>query len=233
MARVSSASIMLLGLVDGPADPGGHVLELLRRPGRLGQRHVDGGAHDGQRRAELVRGVGDELPLGGERAVQPVQHVIEGVGQFLELVPRAGQRQPLPQVLVRGAAGGLGDRPDRPQHPAGDEPAQAARGHGHHAEAEQGVEQQAVQGPLALAVASRVAPGAEGLLARRDRAGVGARLLAGDGQLGQLLAAQAGAGRWTRMTRGQAGRDQPVGEPEQRRARRQEQPGVEQRRAWA
>ena len=78
----------VLGPVDVPADPRRHVLQLLRRPGRLGQGDVDGGAHDGERRAELVRGVRDEPALGGEREVQPFQHVVEGIGQFLELVAR-------------------------------------------------------------------------------------------------------------------------------------------------
>ncbi len=97
----------------------------------------------------------------------------EGVGQFLELVPRPGQGQSLPQVLVRGTAGGLGDRPHRPQYPAGDEPAQAAGGDGHHPQAEQREKQQAVQGPLAHAGRARPGPGGEGLFALHDRADIG------------------------------------------------------------
>ena len=58
----------VLGPVDGPADARRHVFELLRRAGRLGQGDVDGGAHDGERGAQLVRGVRDEPALGGERA---------------------------------------------------------------------------------------------------------------------------------------------------------------------
>ena len=128
----------VLGPVDGPADAGGHVLELAGGAVRLGQDDVDGGAHHGQRGAQLVRGVRDEPALRGERQVESLQHVVEGVGQLLELVLGPGQREPLAQVLVGGAAGGLGDRPHRPQHPAGHVPAQAARGDGHHAQADQG-----------------------------------------------------------------------------------------------
>jgi len=208
----------VLGPVDGTTDACRHVLQLLRGPGRLGQRDVDGGPHDGQRGAELVRGVRDEPALRGEREVQPFQHLIEGIRQFLELVPGAGQGQPFPQVLVRGPAGGLGDRPHRPQHPAGDEPAQAARNDRHRPQADQGEEQQAVQGPLAHAGRGGPGPGAKGPFALRHRAGIGTWLLAGDGQLGQLIAAEPG-GVGGRGLRGQVGRDQAVGEPEQRRAR--------------
>jgi hypothetical protein len=133
-----------LGPVDGPAHPGGHVFQLPGIPARLGQRDVDGGAHDGQRGTQLVRGVRDEAALGGERAVEAFQHVVERIGEFLELVLGAAQGQPLSQVLVRSAASGLGDGPDRPKHPAGDEPAQCAGDHGHHAQADQGEQQQAV-----------------------------------------------------------------------------------------
>ena len=134
-----------------------------------------------------MRGVRDEPALGGERVVQPFQHLVEGIRQFLELVPGAGQCQPFPQVLVRRPAGGLGDHPDWPQHAAGDEPAQRAGGHGHHPEAEQGVQQQAVQCALPDADRGRTFAGGEGLLARDDGPRVGSRLLAGDFQLGQLL----------------------------------------------
>jgi hypothetical protein len=187
-----------LGLVDGPADAHGHVLQLLGIPARLGQRDVDGGAHDGQRGAQLVRGVRDEAALGGERAVEAFQHVVERVGELLELVLGAGEGQPLPQVLVRGAAGGLGDGPHRPQHPAGDEPAQAAGEHGHHAQADQGEQQQAVQRPLSYAGGAGLRPGGESLLARRDRGRIEVRLPAFLPQLVQLPAVEpggAGGGR--------------------------------------
>ena len=37
---------------------------------------------------QLVRGVADEALLGGERPLQPLQHVVEGVGELLQLVVR-------------------------------------------------------------------------------------------------------------------------------------------------
>jgi signal transduction histidine kinase len=41
-----------------------------------------------------VRGVGDELPLGLERAVQPFEHLVEGVGELLQLVVRTVHLDP-------------------------------------------------------------------------------------------------------------------------------------------
>ena len=58
----------------------------------------------GQRGAQLVRGVGDEPALGVEGDVEPGQHVVEGVGQLLELVVGALEVDPL---VGQGALGEL------------------------------------------------------------------------------------------------------------------------------
>ena len=49
---------------------------------------------------QLVRGVRHELALGVEGRVQALQHHVEGVGEFLDLIGRPGQRDPVPQVAV-------------------------------------------------------------------------------------------------------------------------------------
>ena len=64
---------------------------------RVGQRDLKERAIVGERCPQLVRGVGDEVALGVERGLQPGQQVIDGVGQVLQLVDRAGQGQPLVQ----------------------------------------------------------------------------------------------------------------------------------------
>ncbi len=52
---------------------------------------LDLGAQHGQGRAELVGGVRDEVALAFERALEPVEHVVEGVGQHADLAaPRSG-----------------------------------------------------------------------------------------------------------------------------------------------
>ena len=51
--------------------------------------HFQLAADDGQRRAQLVRGVGDERALAGERVGQAIEHVVEGVGQHAHLVALA------------------------------------------------------------------------------------------------------------------------------------------------
>ena len=55
--------------------------------------HVQLPAQDGQRRAQLVRGVGDELALGGERRRQPVEHVVERIRQHLQLAAGAARQR--------------------------------------------------------------------------------------------------------------------------------------------
>ena len=72
--------------------------------GPAGHGHLDRGPHHRQRGAQLVRRIGDDPALDGERGVQPFQHLVEGVREFLQLVLGPGQRQPLPQVPFGGTA---------------------------------------------------------------------------------------------------------------------------------
>ena len=53
---------------------------------RVGQRHLELGAHHGQGRAQLVRRVRHESPLARERRLEAVEHVVEGLGQLAQLV---------------------------------------------------------------------------------------------------------------------------------------------------
>ncbi len=90
---------------DEHAELGRLLLDVLQQPralvGRqrlgLGQ-HLDVRAQAGDRRAQLVRGVGDELALGGDRALERVEHRVEVLGQLADLVvarrPRSGGRGP-------------------------------------------------------------------------------------------------------------------------------------------
>jgi hypothetical protein len=77
-----------------------------------------------------VGGVGDEaalgvqgVALGVEGGVEPFEQPVDGVGQVLEFVVGPGDGQPLVQVLLGELAGGGGDGPQWPQHPAGHQPA--------------------------------------------------------------------------------------------------------------
>ena len=56
---------------------------------RVGERDLDLGADDRQRRAQLVRGIGDEAALAVERAGEPVEHPVDRVGELAQLVVRA------------------------------------------------------------------------------------------------------------------------------------------------
>ena len=110
---------------------------------RVGERHLELGAHDGQRRAQLVRRVGHEAPLAGEGARQPLEHRVEGVGQLLELVARALQGDALVERVLRDAPRRRGDPLQRAQHAPGDQPAQQHRERGHRGQRERVLHAQA------------------------------------------------------------------------------------------
>jgi hypothetical protein len=112
-----------LGVIDGLADFGGHRHQFVARRLRLGEDDVDRGAHDGQRRAQLMACVGDELPLAGEGAVEPSEHGVEGVGELTQLVARSLQSDALGQVLLTCRAGSCGEPVHRPQDASGGDPA--------------------------------------------------------------------------------------------------------------
>jgi len=124
-------------LVQLGAQPRGQGDGLRRGRLGLGQGHVQRGPHGGQRGTQLVRGIGDEPALRGEGAIQPSQQPVDSVAEFLELVVRAGQRQPLVQVLLGDALGGGGHLPHRAQRPAGHDPAERQRRDRHDAQSDQ------------------------------------------------------------------------------------------------
>jgi hypothetical protein len=94
---------------------------------------------EGEWGAQLVGGVGDESPLAVEGVVEAFQHDVEGVGEFLDLVRWAGQRDASTQFPVgRGGvgdpSGGVGNPVQWLQHPSSDQPAEADRGRSHYHE---------------------------------------------------------------------------------------------------
>ncbi len=97
--RLGAQEVRPLGLgedeevVHQPADPPDLRLdEALDVPdlllGRVGLRrqYLELSPDHGQRRAQLVRGVGDELALAGKGLGEPVQHVVEGLAEHPHLV---------------------------------------------------------------------------------------------------------------------------------------------------
>jgi len=76
----------------GSGTPGGG-----RRAGVV-ERNLEEGALSRQGGAQLVGGVGDEVPLGLEGGFEPCEEAVEGVSEFLELVFRAVEGQALVQA---------------------------------------------------------------------------------------------------------------------------------------
>ena len=70
--------------------------------------------------------------------------------EFLELVLRAVEGQPLVQAGGGDPPGRAGDGPDGPQHPAGDEPAGQQGEYGHDGQGDSGVDQKLVRVGRAL-----------------------------------------------------------------------------------
>ena len=98
-----------------------------RAGGRGGQRDLQLAAQDRERRAQLVRGVGAELPRRRERPLEASQHVVQHGGEPAELVVRRVGGEPPRQVLGADAARRLDHGVDRRERAAGEEPA-AGRG---------------------------------------------------------------------------------------------------------
>ena len=107
------------------------LLDVVQQPRALVRRqrlglgqHLDVGAQAGDRRAQLVRGVGDELALGGDRALERVEHRVEVLGQLADLVVGL-DLDPAAEVLGGGdVARRLGHVRDRRDDVARDEPAE-------------------------------------------------------------------------------------------------------------
>ena len=95
-----------------PADAGlPHPDLSLTGPARSGQGRLAGSATSISRppagRHRACKAVpckpATDPAIGGEGLVRPGQHLVKGVGQFLELVPRPGQPDPLAKVLIAPA----------------------------------------------------------------------------------------------------------------------------------
>jgi hypothetical protein len=82
-------------------DVGEQPLALRSREPPPAREHLDVGAQAGQRRAQLVRRVGDELPLLASRILQRAEHRVEAHGQATELV-LAARVDPLREVTGLG-----------------------------------------------------------------------------------------------------------------------------------
>ena len=78
---------------------------------------VERDADPGQRRAQLVRDVGEQLLLGDEQAGDPVGHLVEPVAELADLV---GAVEPAARLQIAGAERARGARQplDRPHDPA-------------------------------------------------------------------------------------------------------------------
>ena len=100
-----------LGLLAGA---GHRAPQLGHGPGAaVGQLQL--GPEDGQRRAELVAGVGDEVALALQRPVDALEHLVERLAQPAHLVPGLGHGQPGPGLRAGDLGGPAAHRLDRLQ----------------------------------------------------------------------------------------------------------------------
>ena len=147
----------------GVAHDVGHRAQLVAVGVGIVERDVELGAHDGQRRAQLVRRVGHEAPLALEGGLEALEHRVEGVGQLAQLVARPVERDARVERAVGDRARGGGDAADRAQRAAGHHPARGHRGQRDEqqraAEGEQDVAQRAVVGARGPGPRRRCAPG--------------------------------------------------------------------------
>ena len=135
---MSSLELPLVGLrereqvVDRPAHPVDLLVHAHEDPARrrrevAAQAHVELRAHHGERRAEVVRGVGDQALLLRDAVLQAVEHRVERHGQMGELVGAAGHRDPLAEPVDPDLLGLRRHPLDRAQGLAGEPPAPGGR----------------------------------------------------------------------------------------------------------
>ena len=172
--------------VDEVADEHGELLELGARGGErrraLLGRQVAGAGEQldvrpdrRQRRAQLVRCVGDELALGLLGGLERGQHRVERIRQAVQLVAgAAGGDAPAEVAGLRDVLGGLGQAAHRRHRAARDEQPETAAGgdagHDHEHEDEPQLEQLVVD----LGERARHDHGVAAGVARREDADVGA-----------------------------------------------------------
>lgn len=109
-------------ILDEPSHPVvllAHDRESLRGLVGLGNEpQVAGG--NGERGAQLVADIAQELALSSERAIEPIEHLVEGMPELGDLVA-AGDLDPLAQVGLRDAPSRRGQRLDGREGTIGDE----------------------------------------------------------------------------------------------------------------
>ena len=126
-----------------------HALEQAADVGpALVQGHVGLGADDRERRTKLVGRIGHECPLALKCRVQPTEHLVEGVGQLLELVVGSVQGDAMVKaLLVRHRLCRSGDALERAQDPSGQQPSAEAGEARQDRHADQVLDQQAIERP--------------------------------------------------------------------------------------
>ena len=103
----------------------GEALGLIRRPAdgcsklvhgrRLPQGELELGAEQREGRTELVAGVRNELALPLERRFEPVEHLVQGLAETLQLVASWRNREPLTRSVGRDRRGSPAHRLDLPK----------------------------------------------------------------------------------------------------------------------
>lgn len=91
----------------------------------VGEGDLQQGAQAGERGAQLVGGVGDEVALGVEGGLQAGEQVVGRVAELGQLVRGLAESKSPVEVSGGDDCGGGGDGAQRAQEPAGDEPAQS------------------------------------------------------------------------------------------------------------
>jgi hypothetical protein len=111
----------------------------------IGERDLEHGPLHGERRPQLVRGVGDEVALRLEGGLQPLEQAVDDVCEVFQLVTRTRKGKPPVQALLGDVPRRARDRGDRPQDPPCHQPAEQHRDDCHGAKGDARSYEQRVQ----------------------------------------------------------------------------------------
>jgi hypothetical protein len=96
-------------VIDCGADVSRHATQLGGRAVGVIQYDIDGRAHDRERGPQFVEALAMNRFCPSKAALEPVEHLVEGLGQLVELVAGTAQRDAGRAVLFGGGARGRGD----------------------------------------------------------------------------------------------------------------------------
>ena len=150
-ASASSGVDQLLLLLSLVEHLHARVAEGVDGRGRVADDHLEHRPRRGQRRAQLVRGVGDEPPLRVERRLESLEQAVDRVRELRVARPAVRPSPAAGRGSPRRSAGWSRSSSAAGEHPPGDQPTERRRDHRHDRQRDARFDRRAGAGPRSAA----------------------------------------------------------------------------------